>query len=75
MKTQNTALKKNRIKLSEFYEVAETGDIVFFRGKSLGGKVQRFFTRSEFDHVGLILRYKNEKIVLFEATGHSVSYL
>ena len=38
----------------------------------MGSKVQRFFTRCDFDHVAIILRYKNEKIVLFESTGTSV---
>lgn len=30
------------------------------------------FTRSDYEHVGIILRYKNDKIVLFEATGKFV---
>jgi hypothetical protein len=39
----------------------------------MGSKVQRFFTRCDFDHVAIVLKYKNDKIVLFESTGTSVS--
>lgn len=36
--------------------VAESGDIVLFKTKGWGTKVQRYFTLSEYDHVALILR-------------------
>ena len=42
---------------------------MFFKGRTLGGKIQRFFTRCDYDHVALLLKYKNSKIVLFESTG------
>jgi len=38
----------------------------------MGCKVQRFFTRCDFDHVALILKYKCGTLVLFESTGTSV---
>ena len=30
---------------------------------------------SEYDHVAMVLRYSNGKIVIFESTGQTVSYL
>jgi len=42
---------------------------LLFKTKNLGGKIQRTFTRSEYDHVGMILKYSNGEIVLFESTG------
>jgi hypothetical protein len=39
----------------------------------MGSKFQRFITRCDFDHVALLLRYKNDKIVLFESTGTAVN--
>lgn len=36
--------------------VAESGDIVLFRTKGWGTKVQRYFTLSEYDHVAIVLR-------------------
>jgi len=59
--------------MKNFKELADTGDLIFFKGRTMGSKVQRFFTRCDFDHVAIILRYKNDKLVLFESTGTSVS--
>lgn len=32
-------------------------------------RFQRLLTGSEYDHVGLVLRYKGAKVYIFEATG------
>ncbi|CDW80338.1 UNKNOWN [Stylonychia lemnae] len=61
--------KQTRVSLEQFREIADTGDIIFFKGKTMGCKVQRFFTRCDFDHVALILKYKCGTLVLFESTG------
>ncbi len=58
-----------RITEKGFLDQAETGDILLFRSKSLGNKLLRTMTRSEFDHIALLLKYTNGKIILFEATG------
>lgn len=56
----------------------DTGDMIFFRSRTFGGKVQRLMTNSAFDHVGLALKYRkpndNGKVKLFvlEATGVNV---
>ena len=34
--------------------------------------MQRTFTRSEYDHIGLVLKYKNGKAVIFEAVGNKL---
>jgi hypothetical protein len=52
--------------------MADTGDILLFRGKSMACSIQRSFTRSEFDHVALILRYSSGELYLFESTGNVV---
>lgn len=36
----------------------------------MNSRVQRFFTGSDYDHVGLILRYQSSSIYIFEATGN-----
>lgn len=33
-------------------------------------KVQRFFTNSDFDHVGLIMKTVGSSLLLLEATGN-----
>eukprot|EP00347_Sterkiella_histriomuscorum_P020868 403336156 len=69
--TESTLDHLSHVSLLGFQQIADTGDIIFFKGKTMGSKMQRFFTRCDFDHVALILKYKNEKIVLFESTGSS----
>ena len=50
-------------------DYAETGDILLFRSKKFSSKLQRTFTRSNYDHIALLLKYTNGKVVIFEATG------
>lgn len=52
--------------------MSDTGDILLFRGCTLSAKLQRSFTRSEYDHVALLLRYSNGSIYVFESTGQEV---
>lgn len=40
-----------------------------FKGRSFASKLQRTFTRSEYDHVALLLKYSSGSIGLLEATG------
>ena len=40
---------------------------MIFQSKSIGSKLQRVFTRSKYDHVALILRYNQSKVVIFES--------
>jgi hypothetical protein len=47
-----------RVNLQEFESLIDTGDMIFFKSRTLGGKVQRFMTNSEFDHVGLALKFR-----------------
>lgn len=55
---------------AEFEKACETGDLIFFTGKAFSNKVTRFFTRSDYDHVALILKNNIGEIVLFESTGN-----
>jgi len=60
----------------QFIARADTFDILLFRCKSTGAKLQRSFTFNDYDHVGMCLRFdskdpkrKNEVYIL-EATGN-----
>ena len=44
--------------IHDFESLADTGDLIFFKSQTMGGKVQRFMTNSDFDHVGLALKYR-----------------
>ncbi|CDW89924.1 ph domain-containing protein [Stylonychia lemnae] len=41
----------------------------FWKSTSFVTKVQRAITMSEYDHVAMLLRYSNGKLVIFESTG------
>jgi hypothetical protein len=57
-----------------FISTASTGDVILFQGKSNLAKTQRFFTRSKYDHVGLVLRYSSGDLGFFQAIqGEGVS--
>ncbi len=64
--------------IEDFEALIDTGDLIFFRSNTVGGRVQRFVTNSEFDHVAMALKYRkpatNEmpsmvKFYVLEATG------
>ena len=58
--------------IRQFYEQADTFDVILFRCNTGGGKIIRSWTHSEWDHVGMVLKiggYDNE-IIIIEATGN-----
>jgi hypothetical protein len=61
--------QSEQMTFEEFKNVCDTGDLIFFKSTKFQSKLQRFFTKSEFDHVALILRMDNNTIFLFESTG------
>ena len=54
----STPTTPNRLSVSDFESLIDTGDLIFFKSATLGGRVQRFVTNSDFDHVGLALKYR-----------------
>lgn len=49
-------------------QVAETGDIVLFTGKTLADKMLRGVTGSKYDHVGVLIKYPlSGQVVIFES--------
>ena len=65
--------RRSLISVRDFAEIfAATGDLLLFKGKTTAAKLQRLFTRSQYDHVALLLRYSNGKLMLLEATSSEV---
>lgn len=52
--------------------MADTGDLILFRGKAFDARLQRAITGSEFDHVAIILKYSTSDIFLMEAIGGKI---
>lgn len=74
-KLNSIAPKKNfwknaRISEAKFLAESKTGDLLLFKSQNLTAILQRSVTRSEYDHVGMILRDRHGNIILFEATGN-----
>lgn len=57
---------------SQFKEIADTGDILLFRGTHAGGLLTRTVTASHFDHVAMVLKFANDpnEVFMVEATGN-----
>ena len=56
-----------------FEKIAETGDILLFLTDHTSGKLQRFLTNSDYDHVAMVIRL-NGDLMVFEA-NHDVGML
>ena len=52
-------------------QTADTFDILLFRCKSLGGRLQRNFINTKWDHVAMCVKFDTEEneVFIFEATG------
>lgn len=50
----------------------DAGDIILFSSHHLLSYGAKLFTLSEWDHVGLIVRWFNQSLRIFEATGDGV---
>ena len=61
------------VDLNEFRTVADNWDLLLFRSKNYSTKVQRTFTNSNYDHVGMIVLWETERdtntIFLLEAVS------
>ena len=68
MMTQIKPLYENADTITEddFERVAETGDILLFLTDHTSGKLQRFLTSSDYDHVAMVVRL-NGDLMVFEA--------
>jgi len=45
--------------------MAQNGDIILFQGTHFWAKMQRFFTGSDYDHVGLLYRDPIHGLLIF----------
>jgi len=44
---------------------ADTGDFLLFRTENTGGKITRTFTKSNFDHIAMIIRFESADNEMF----------
>jgi len=69
--SQKNYWKNDRLSEAAFLAEVKTGDLLLFKSGTFAAKLQRSVTRSEYDHVALILKLSDRNMVLFEATGNS----
>ncbi|KAL4474443.1 hypothetical protein ABPG72_007842 [Tetrahymena utriculariae] len=65
--TQNEVMME-----SEFIEKAQSGDIILFHTESIPAAMQRKTTFSKYDHVGIVIRLRDNFVRIFDATGYGV---
>ena len=58
-------LQKRYCTVAQFDRYCQTGDILLFKDNHTFAKVQRFFTNSECDHVGMVFRDERYGICIF----------
>ncbi|ETW34449.1 hypothetical protein PFTANZ_04839 [Plasmodium falciparum Tanzania (2000708)] len=63
--------KIHRISVDVFESIADTGDIVLFRSDVTVARLQRIFTRGEYDHIGMILRNDRNNLFILEALSNT----
>jgi Permuted papain-like amidase enzyme, YaeF/YiiX, C92 family len=63
----DASLGPKSMSLEQLKDVAQTGDLLLFESKGLPSKMQRVLTRSKYDHVAMIVRASDQKIVVFES--------
>lgn len=64
--------KDIRISEKQFFQKADTMDIILFQSKNFLGKLQRSLTRSQYDHVAIILRSGDSELRFLEAEMNGV---
>lgn len=57
--------------MKELLEKADTFDILMFKNRNFVSKMQRLFTNSDYDHVGMLLKTTNHQLFLLEATSNA----
>ena len=50
----------------------DTGDLILFHNSHFASQATKMFTMSQWDHIGIVLRWSNNELKLFEATGNGV---
>jgi hypothetical protein len=58
---------KDSLTEREFIDMSETGDVLLFFTNHTGGKLQRFFTQSDYDHVAMVVKFDKKETMVFEA--------
>ncbi|KRX03224.1 hypothetical protein PPERSA_09236 [Pseudocohnilembus persalinus] len=51
----------------EFKRFCETGDVLLFETDNIGAVLQRKVTRSKYDHVGIVVRFSENDVRVFDA--------
>ena len=61
--------KKPTVWVHDIVNTASTGDIILFSSKHAGSKITKFFTNSEWDHVGIVIKPSATRCYIVEWGG------
>ena len=66
---ERTIKRPKKISKIEVSLTADSGDLLLFQARGWFTGLQRTVTGSQFDHVAIILRYADSRVVYFESTA------
>lgn len=58
----------SRISVDEFKLLADSGDLMLFKSRTIASSVQRVFSSSDYDHVAIIYKYPSGDLAFLEST-------
>ena len=58
------ASKPKSLSIDELDKLADHFDILFFKNKTTMSKMQRFFTKSNYDHVAMVVKIQGHRYIL-----------
>ena len=63
--------RQEQISQEQFFEMADTFDILLFKTNCAGAKIIRTYSNSEWDHAAMVLKFGSQpnKVFYLEATG------
>ena len=65
--------RQDQIALPDFITLADTFDVLLFKCNSAGAAVTRTYTKCEFDHVAMVIRYGSEPDEVFLVESESAN--
>jgi hypothetical protein len=60
------------VNYADFEANCRSGDAILFRGRGIACGLIRKITKSTFDHIGIVVRDRNNKAFIVDATGDGV---
>ena len=65
---------RSRVDVRDLESSVRTGDLVLFSSKHASAQITKCFTVSEWDHIGLVVKFSSKHVYILEYAGGVVLY-